>query len=56
MPWFTQWKNTTSVADGYVTGIEPGTNFPNPRTYEGEQGRVIYDCEPYAILGGGLCK
>jgi len=22
----------------------------------GEQGRIIYDCEPYAILGGGLCK
>lgn len=22
----------------------------------GEQGRVIYDCEPYAIVGGGLCK
>jgi len=41
IPWFTQWKNTTSIADGYVTGIEPGTNFPNPRTYEGEQGRVI---------------
>jgi arylsulfatase A-like enzyme len=22
----------------------------------GEQGRILYDCEPYAILGGGLCK
>lgn len=22
----------------------------------GEQGRIIYDCEPYAILAGGLCK
>jgi hypothetical protein len=22
----------------------------------GEQGRVIYDCEPWAVLGGGLCK
>ena len=22
----------------------------------GEQGRVIYDCEPYPILGGGLCR
>ena len=28
-------------ADGYVTGIEPGTNFPNPRTFETEQGRVV---------------
>ena len=41
LPWFTLWKNTTAEADGYVTGLEPGTNFPNPRTYEGEQGRVV---------------
>jgi len=41
LPCFTLWKNTTAAADGYVTGLEPGTNFPNPRTFEGEQGRVI---------------
>ena len=41
LPCFTVWKNTTAREDGCVTGIEPGTNFPNPRTYEGEQGRVI---------------
>lgn len=41
LPCFTVWKNTTSLADGYVTGIEPGTNFPNPRSYEGQQGRVV---------------
>ena len=35
------WKNTTALEDGFVTGIEPGTNYPNPRSYEGEQGRVI---------------
>lgn len=40
LPCFTVWKNTTALDDGYVTGLEPGTNFPNPRTYEGEQGRV----------------
>jgi len=39
LPVFTTWKNTTAVGDGYVTGIEPGTNFPNPRTYEGKRGR-----------------
>lgn len=38
---FTLWKNTTAMADGYVTGLEPGTNFPNPRGYEGQQGRVV---------------
>lgn len=41
LPCFTQWKNTTALSDGYVTGIEPGTNFPNPRSFEGEQGRVV---------------
>jgi hypothetical protein len=41
LPWFTLWKNTTGSADGYVTGLEPGTNFPNPRSFEGEQGRVL---------------
>lgn len=41
LPWFSLWKNTTAAADGYVTGLEPGTNFPNPRSFEGEQGRVV---------------
>lgn len=41
LPCFTVWKNTTNAEDGYVTGIEPGTNYPNPRTHEGEQGRVL---------------
>ena len=41
LPCYTLWKNTTSAADGYVTGLEPATNFPNPRTFEGRQGRVV---------------
>jgi hypothetical protein len=41
LPCFVVWKNTTAAADGYVTGLEPGTNFPNPRSFEAEQGRVI---------------
>ncbi len=41
LPCFTLWKNTGAATDGYVTGLEPGTNFPNPRTYEGRQGRVV---------------
>ncbi|HIM28527.1 MAG TPA: DUF4432 family protein [Planctomycetes bacterium] len=41
LPCFTVWKNTTSITDGYVTGIEPGTNFPNPRSYEGENDRFV---------------
>lgn len=41
LPWLTLWKNTQSTADGYVVGIEPASCFPNLRTREREQGRVI---------------
>ncbi|HOX07846.1 MAG TPA: aldose 1-epimerase family protein [Planctomycetota bacterium] len=41
MPCLTQWKNTQALADGYVTGLEPGTNYPNPKPFERERGRVI---------------
>jgi len=44
------WKNTTSAADGFVTGLEPATNFPNPRTYEGKNGRVA------KLAGGGKTR
>ncbi len=40
-PCFTLWKNTSGNADGYVTGLEPATNYPNSRRYEREKGRVI---------------
>ena len=41
LPCFTVWKNTTAISDGYVTGLEPATNFPNPRTFEGRHGRFV---------------
>lgn len=41
LPWFTLWKDTAGEADGYVTGLEPGTNFPNPRSFETTKDRVI---------------
>ncbi len=41
LPCFTLWKDTGSLQDGYVTGLEPGTNYPNPRSYEKSQGRVV---------------
>jgi hypothetical protein len=34
------WKNTGACQDGYVTGLEPGSTFPNPRQIEREQGRL----------------
>lgn len=41
LPFFTQWKNTVAKPTGYVTGLEPGTGFPNPRSFEQEKGRVV---------------
>ena len=41
LPCFTQWKNTSSFEDGYVTGLEPGTSFPNPKPFERKRGRII---------------
>ena len=41
LPCFTLWKNTAGYENGYVTGLEPATNFPNPKSFEKEHGRVI---------------
>jgi hypothetical protein len=41
LPRFVLWKNTAAESDGYVTGLEPATNFPNQRSFEADQGRVV---------------
>ena len=41
LPCFTVWKNTGALEDGYVTGLEPATNYPNFKTFERQQGRVM---------------
>jgi hypothetical protein len=41
LPCFSLWKNTQAEADGYCTGIEPGTNYPNPKPYEKTNNRVV---------------
>ncbi|MFN0084140.1 MAG: aldose 1-epimerase family protein [Blastocatellia bacterium] len=40
LPYFTLWKNTTAIEEGYVTGLEPGTGFPANRAIERKAGRV----------------
>ena len=40
LPYLTLWKNLAAPEDGYVTGIEPGTNYPNNRKVERARGRV----------------
>ena len=41
LPRFVLWKNTAAETDGYVTGLEPATNYPNTRSFEEKQGRVV---------------
>jgi hypothetical protein len=41
LPYFTLWRNTAAERDGYVMGLEPATNFPNPHTFEKRHGRVV---------------
>jgi hypothetical protein len=41
LPRFVLWKNTAAESDGYVTGLEPATNYPNTRSFEEKQGRVV---------------
>jgi hypothetical protein len=40
MPYFIVWKNGVASQDGYVCGLEPAINFPNPRSFEEKHGRV----------------
>jgi hypothetical protein len=40
LPCFTVWKNCGAAEDGYVTGLEPGTNYPNFKSFERDKGRV----------------
>ncbi len=49
LPYFTLWKNTAAEADGYVTGLEPGTNYPQHRSVERRHGRV-------PVLQPGECR
>lgn len=46
LPYFAQWKNTAGESDGYVTGMEPATGFPNTHSFEEANGRVV-------VLGPG---
>ncbi len=49
LPSFSLWKNTAATENGYVTGLEPATNYPNAKPFEREQGRV-------PVLGRGETK
>jgi len=39
---FSLWKNPAAEADGYVVGLEPATNYPNPKSVERQHGRTVW--------------
>jgi hypothetical protein len=41
LPCLSLWKNREAACDGYVTGLEPATNFPNVKSFEKRMGRVV---------------
>ncbi len=41
LPYFCIWKSRLVDGDGYVIGMEPCVNFPNTRSFEKSQGRVV---------------
>lgn len=53
LPCFTLWKNTQAEEDGYCTGLEPATSYPNFKSFERERGRVVR-LEPQAIFRCGF--
>ena len=44
------------LQDEPAPGMPPKFALPILDWQHGEAGRLIYDCEPYPILGGGLCR
>ncbi|MDG2307819.1 MAG: sulfatase-like hydrolase/transferase [Candidatus Binatia bacterium] len=44
------------LQDEPAIGMPPPFAIPALDWQHGEVGRLIYDCEPYEFLGGGLCK
>ncbi len=39
-----------------AAGMPPAYALPALDWQHGETGRLIYNCEPYRVLGGGICK
>jgi arylsulfatase A-like enzyme len=54
------WANYTLSAaqlqDAPAPGMPPARAMIPLDFLLGERGRIIYNCEPYSIIGGGICK
>lgn len=54
--WATYPRPVEETQDTPAPGMPPPFALPALDWQHGEVGRLIYNCEPYRLLGGGLCK
>ena len=54
--WATYPVPLASLQPEPAPGMAPPSVLPFLDWMHGESGRLIYDCVPYSLLGGGLCK
>ena len=56
LDWASYPVSLEDLHDHPAPGMAPAYALPTLDFQHGEAGRLIYDCEPYSLLGGGLCK
>lgn len=54
--WASYPRSDDELQDELAPGMPPPYALKTLDWQHGEAGRLIYDCEPYKLLGGGLCK
>ncbi|MEP4146542.1 MAG: sulfatase-like hydrolase/transferase [Halioglobus sp.] len=54
--WATYPRSLEETQDVSAPGMPPAFALKPLDFQHGEAGRLIYNCEPYRLLGGGLCK
>lgn len=54
--WATYPQALSALQDAPAGGMAPSYALPALDWQHGEAGRLIYNCEPYKLIGGGLCK
>ncbi len=54
--WSTYPRSVEETQDVPAPGMPPAYALPALDWQHGEAGRLIYNCEPYEFLGGGICK
>ncbi len=54
--WSTYPRSVAETQGDSAPGMAPAYALPSLDWQHGEAGRLIYNCEPYKAVGGGVCK